>query len=70
MMLNFVQWNLYIWTCEIFLKRIDLTICGNSTHVAPFTNMVYARRSNYNHYKVWDEITHPFLNFNGATVEV
>ena len=21
------------------------------------------------HYKVWDEITYPFLNFNGATVE-
>ena len=26
---------------------------------------------NYNHYnKVWDEITHPFLKFNSATVEV
>ena len=22
------------------------------------------------HYKVWDEITYPFPNFNGATVEV
>ena len=26
--------------------------------------------SNYNHYKVWDEITYPFLNFNGYTVEI
>ena len=26
--------------------------------------------SNYIHYKMWDEITYPFLNFNGATVEV
>ena len=26
--------------------------------------------SNYTHYNVWDEITYPFLNFNGATVEV
>ena len=26
--------------------------------------------SNYIHYKVWGEITYPFLNFNGATVEV
>ena len=26
--------------------------------------------SNYIHYNVWDEITYPFLNFNGATVEV
>ena len=22
------------------------------------------------HYNMWDEITYPFLNFNGATVEV
>ena len=26
--------------------------------------------SNYIRYNVWDEITYPFLNFNGATVEV
>ena len=26
--------------------------------------------TNYIHYKVWDEITYPFLNFNGTTVEV
>ena len=25
--------------------------------------------SNYIHYKEWFEITFPFLNFNGATVE-
>ena len=24
----------------------------------------------YTHYKVWDEITYPFPNFNGFTVEV
>ena len=40
----------------------------------PFTNMVStlipAWISNYTHYNVWDEITYPFLNFNGATVEV
>ena len=23
----------------------------------------------YIHYKLWDEITYPFLNFNGCTVE-
>ena len=34
--------------------------------VAPFPAWI----SNYTHYKVWDEITYPFLNFNGATVEV
>ena len=26
--------------------------------------------SNHIHYKVWDEITYPYLNFNGYTVEV
>ena len=26
--------------------------------------------NNYIHYKEWDEITYPFLDFNGATVEV
>ena len=26
--------------------------------------------SNYMPSKVWDEITNPFLNFNGATVDV
>ena len=26
--------------------------------------------SNHIHYKMWDEITYPFLNFNGAAVEV
>ena len=26
--------------------------------------------SNYIHYNVWDEITYPFPNFNGGTVEV
>ena len=26
--------------------------------------------SNYIHYTVWDEITYPILNFNGATVDV
>ena len=26
--------------------------------------------SNYIHYKVWDEITYPFPNFNSCTIEV
>ena len=26
--------------------------------------------SNHIHYKVWDKITYPFINFNGVTVEV
>ena len=26
--------------------------------------------SNYIHYEVWGDITYPFLNFNGCTIEV
>ena len=41
---------------------------------ATFTNMVQLKIpawiSNYMTRKVWDEITYPFLNFNGCTVEV
>ena len=32
--------------------------------------LISAWISNYVTYKVWDEITYPFLNFNGCTVEV
>ena len=39
-----------------------------STHVPDFLKK--NKRSNYMHYKIWDELTYPFLNFNGCTVEV
>ena len=32
--------------------------------------LILAWISNYIHYKEWDKIIYPFLNFNGATVEV
>ena len=32
--------------------------------------LILAWISNYIHYKLWGEITYPFLNFNGCTVEV
>ena len=44
------------------------------TFVSPFTNMVLtviqAGIINYTHYKVWDEISYPFPNFNGYSIEV
>ena len=33
-------------------------------------NLKPALMNNFIHHKVWDEISYPFLNFNGATVEV
>ena len=32
--------------------------------------LIPALLSKHIHYKVWDQITYPFLNFNGAAVEV
>ena len=43
---------------------------GAKAPAAMVLTLIPAWISNYIHYKVWDEITYPFLNFNGATVEV
>ena len=47
---------------------------GLKTSRGPFYShgltLIPAWISNYIHYKVWNEITYPFLNFNSATVEV
>ena len=41
---------------------------------APFyyhgLTLIPAWISNHIHFELWDEITYPFLNFNGCTVEV
>ena len=57
--------------------EIDLvtpTPCGIWSHVLPLCGIQAtlnpAWTSNHIHYKVWDEITYPFLNFNRCTVEV
>ena len=51
-----------------------VTASPNDSHLGPLLptwfNLIPAWISNYIHYKVWDEITYPFLNFNDATVEV
>ena len=40
-------------------------------YVNDFTDLVkYLWNSNYVHYRIWDEITYPFPNFNGAAVDV
>ena len=45
---------------------------GETMHRKPCYNLalIPAWMRNYIHYNVWDEITYPFPNFNGATVEV
>ena len=57
--------GVYTWLCNV-----DASVC---TPRAPFflgLISIPAWISNYIHYKVWVEITYPFPNFNGWTVEV
>ena len=41
---------------------IEINWCG--------LTLISAWISNYSHYKVWDEITYPFPNLKGSTIEV
>ena len=64
------QW--YVMDDNMWRYIQSITSPSVWTPVAPFTNLtlILAWISNYIHYKECDEITYPFLNFNGATVEV
>ena len=55
----FISWPVRVW----------LVLTGGPFDLHGLT-LIPARISNYIQYKGWDEITYPFLNFNGATVEV
>ena len=61
-------------THRIAVDRCFRTNTANASIRAPFylhgLTLIPAWISNYIHYKLWDDITYPFLNFNGATVEV
>ena len=65
-----------IGSCKGFVpKRQQTNARNNNRHSwGPFyyhgLTLIPAWISNYIHCKVWDEITYPFLNFNGCTVEV
>ena len=52
--------------CWLYVPRSDIS--------TPFyengLTLIPAWICNHIHYKVWDESTYPFLNFNGATIEV
>ena len=49
------------------LHRQNLQMDLTSVITASFMKK---RISSYIHYELWDEITYPLLNFNGATIEV
>ena len=58
---NFQENSYLILSARIAIKG-KRAICGLTS--------ILARISNHMPSKVWDEITYPFLNFNGCTVEV
>ena len=69
---NILDGWLVLWGTWQALKRHNM-VRGWDTR-GPFyqhgLTLIPAWISNHIHYKVWDEITYPFLNFNGASIEV
>ena len=76
---------IYKKSIYIYIKRVYLRIYVHSFALLYFVVISLVCRgpfywcgltwipawiSNYIHYKVWDEITYPFPNFNSCTVEV
>ena len=63
--------SLYRHSIMIYSSRQQL-LCMSTC--SPFNwhglALIPAWICNHIHYKMWDEINYPFLNFNGATVEV
>ena len=48
-------------------NRDYIVVCDSIPYVGP---LLLTWISNHTDYKVWDETTYPFQNFNGANVEV
>ena len=66
-----IRWFSYLARAQIFKHRLQL----HTTHISgPFYEhgwtLIAPWINHYIHFNVWDAITYPFLNFNGATVEV
>ena len=62
-------------TNTIWLYQVTMRLARRIPHSSgPFykhgLTLIPAWISNHIHFKMWNEITYPFLNFNGATVEV
>ena len=66
-----------VFICHVSLIKIALWkpyygsgACHSGDSLWTWINIIPARINNYIYYNVWGEITFPFPNFNGATVEV
>ena len=63
------RWKQTLVTDQYFLGVLDAW-SSKGPFYKPGLTLISSRMSNYIHYKVWDEITYPFPNFNGAVIEV
>ena len=66
-------WDIHtIYMCTIILDKWDkkAAIALSCCNVLSPVRRHIIIRSNNIHHNVWDEITYPFLNLNGVTVEV
>ena len=55
---------------DVQLTNVNWLGASNGPFYLHGLTLIPAWISNYIQYKLWDEITYPFLNFNGFTVEV
>ena len=73
---SFMNRSLHTWDWSHFthLSTLNLWFIDNKTTWCTYyqhgSTLILAQIRNNIHYKVWDEITYPFTNFNGVTIEV
>ena len=53
-----------------YIYNVFLSGYGLPSRDLFYLSLIPAWINNHIRYEVWDEITYPFQNFNGATVEV
>ena len=66
---HFLLWQFVLWF-QSGVKIRNLISLGISSYSQSTLLSIPAWISNYIHCKVWGEITYPFPNFNGSTIEV
>ena len=66
------EWCIYknVWYHDTRIQTYLIHPATSGPFYLHGLTLIPAWISNHTHYNVWDEITYPFLNFNGATVEV
>ena len=65
-------WGHYLWPPswirDVTIPKLELSVRGQFYQHG--LTLIPAWISNHIYFELWDEITYPFLNFNGCTVEV